>query len=41
MAQILPRDLPAAISVNTESAIIIDDGSGVKKATPADRKSVV
>ncbi len=35
MAQILPRDLPAAISVNTESAIIIDDGSGVKKATPA------
>ncbi|WP_062770392.1 right-handed parallel beta-helix repeat-containing protein [Sphingopyxis terrae] len=35
MAQILPRDLPAAGSVNTSSAIIIDDGSGVKKATPA------
>lgn len=35
MAQILPRDLPAAGSVNTTSAIIIDDGSGVKKATPA------
>lgn len=33
---LLPRDLPAAGTVNTSSAIIIDDGSGVKKATPAE-----
>lgn len=36
MANILPRDLPAAGTVNPASALIIDDGSGVKKATPAE-----
>lgn len=34
MATIRPDDLPAAASVNPASAIIVDDGATVEKATP-------
>lgn len=34
MADILPRDLPTAGSVNPASALIFDDGTDVRKATP-------
>lgn len=34
MATIRPDDLPAAVTVNPDSAIIVDDGATVKKATP-------
>lgn len=34
MATIRPADLPAAASVNPVSALIVDDGSVVEKATP-------
>lgn len=36
MPPILPRDLPAAGSVNPNTALIIDDGVIVQKATPLD-----
>lgn len=34
MADILPRELPAAASVPTDAALIIDNGTTVEKATP-------
>jgi hypothetical protein len=35
MAAIRPIDLPAAVSVEASAALIIDTGTGVEKATPA------
>lgn len=35
MATIRPLDLPAALSVSTTDALIVDKGSAVEKATPA------